>query len=86
MSAKEPISAAAASALPKCKTSRKPDTAQVNGQDYDITGPERETIISDMLFMPAEEFATKWANVHKGPSSDPPDQSWIVNTREARNR
>ena len=64
--AKEPVSDAAASAPSECKATHKPDTAIVNGQDYDITGPEREIIISDMLIMPAEEFATKWASVHKG--------------------
>ena len=83
MSAKEPLSDAAASALPKCKSSHQVDTAIVNGQEYDITGPERDTIISDMLVMPVEEFATKWAHVHKGLSSTHPNPSSIISTKDA---
>jgi hypothetical protein len=48
---------------------RQVDTATVNGKDYDITGPEREVIIADMLNLKEDEFAAKWAKVLRTPAS-----------------
>jgi hypothetical protein len=45
------------------------DTATVNGQHYDVTGPEREVIIADMLSLTEDEFAAKWAKVLRTPAS-----------------
>lgn len=65
MGIKVPVSEAGRAALPQCRTSSQVDTAGVAGVEYDITGPERETIIADMLAMPADEFAKKWISVKK---------------------
>jgi hypothetical protein len=52
-----------------CRNSRKPDTATVNGQDYNITDENRKEIMSDLLSLDATEFATKWQAVHLGPNT-----------------
>jgi hypothetical protein len=66
---KQPFSHAAGSAPPECRNRRQVDTATVNGKHYDVTGPEREVIIADMLNLPEDEFAAKWAKVLRTPAS-----------------
>jgi hypothetical protein len=66
---KQPFSHAAGSAPSECRNTRQADTATVNGQHYDITGPEREVIIADMLNLTEDEFAAKWAKVLRTPAS-----------------
>ncbi|KAI0181270.1 hypothetical protein GGR52DRAFT_26599 [Hypoxylon sp. FL1284] len=53
----------------ECKETVPLDTATVNGHDYDLTGPDRLEIMSDMLEIGAEEFAKKWASAHRGPAT-----------------
>jgi hypothetical protein len=68
MADKIPISNAAASAPSECRASHQPDEAISDGHIYDINGPHRDAIISDLLELPAEEFATKWASAYKWPA------------------
>jgi hypothetical protein len=54
---------------PVCQGSRKPDTATVNGQDYNITDENRKEIMRDLLSLDATSFGTKWQTVHRGPNT-----------------
>ena len=60
---------AMAAVNPVCRGSRKPDTATVNGQDYNITDENRKEIMRDLLSLDATSFATKWQAVHRGPNT-----------------
>ncbi|KAK3500196.1 uncharacterized protein B0T23DRAFT_425569 [Neurospora hispaniola] len=46
--------------------------ATIDGHDYYITGSEAERmqIMTDLLDLPAEEFAAKWASKYRGPTTD----------------
>lgn len=54
---------------PVCQGSRKPDTATVNGQDYNIIDENRKEIMRDILNLDATSFATKWQAVRRGPNT-----------------
>jgi hypothetical protein len=82
MADKIPISNAAASAPSECRASHQPDEAISDGHIYDITGPHRDAIISDLLELPAEEFATKWASAYKWPAPAEEEASTIESAKE----
>jgi hypothetical protein len=72
MASDQPVdNVSSSSSLPTCKRVVQLNTATVNGHEYDITGPERETIMADMLVMDANAFAAKWASVYRGVSNEP---------------
>jgi hypothetical protein len=54
---------------PVCQNSRKPDTATVNGHDYNITDENRTDIMNDIMNLDATVFATKWQAVYRGPNT-----------------
>ena len=55
-----------------CRNSRTPDTATVNGQDYNLTDQNRKEMMNDLFSLDATEFATKWQAVHRGPNTRVP--------------
>jgi len=82
MASKQPIanvSASASANISECKKVARLNVASVNGQDYDIIGPERDAILADFVAMlqdtnalSEDTFAAKWANVKmdRSPSTD----------------
>lgn len=69
---KQPVTNASAltSAPSECRRIVPIDTATVNGYDYDLTGPDRETIMADLKAgINLDVFDAKWANVRRGPAT-----------------
>lgn len=52
-------------------TRSKPSVAFVDGQDYDVTRPDKDAIVSDMAALSVEEFENEWVGSWMvGPTKD----------------
>ncbi|WPJ67034.1 hypothetical protein SMAC4_14112 [Sordaria macrospora] len=56
----------------ECNRTVPINTATINGHEYDVSGPESERmeIMADLVDLPDEKFAAKWARKYRGLASD----------------